>query len=178
MESGSAMKKFHVILVNEKDEETGSMEKMQVHHEGVLHRAFSVFILNSNHQMLLQQRADGKYHSPGLWSNACCSHPRPGEETMQSAHKRLMEEMGFDCDFEPLFILRYKSEVGNGLTENEIDHIYIGYYDGPVTINPEEVKTWRYMDLNALQEWMKEEPEAFTNWFHLAMPEFLTRYGG
>ena len=117
--------KNNVIVVNEKDEWLGSMEKLLAHKEGVLHRAFSVFVVNDKNELLLQQRAEGKYHSGGLWSNTCCSHPAPGESTTAAAHRRLQEEMGFDCDIEKIFELRYKSDVGNGLIENEYDHIYI-----------------------------------------------------
>src|SRR5690606_31322221 len=114
----------YVILVNEQDEELGAMEKLIAHQQGLLHRAFSIFIVNDKNEILLQQRADDKYHSGGLWSNACCSHPSPGENTLQAAHRRLQEELGFDCELHSLSQLRYKADVGNGLVENEYDYIF------------------------------------------------------
>jgi len=164
--------KNNVIVVNEKDEWMGSMEKLQAHKEGVLHRAFSVFVLNDKNELLLQQRAQDKYHSGGLWSNTCCSHPAPGESNMAAAHRRLKEEMGFDCDIEKIFELRYKSDVGNGLTENEYDHIFIGYHNGQTNLNSAEAKDAKFIDLDSLHTWMQKEPQAFTAWFHLAMPKF------
>src|ERR1700740_2951379 len=119
----------YVILVNEQDEETGSMEKMQAHVEARLHRAFSVFVFNSLDKLLLQRRAKGKYHSPGLWTNTCCSHPRPGEKTIDAAKRRLMEEMGFECELHPAFSFIYKAELDNNLTEHEFDHVYFGLHD-------------------------------------------------
>ncbi|RYZ56475.1 MAG: isopentenyl-diphosphate Delta-isomerase [Sphingobacteriales bacterium] len=168
-----SFRKDHVILVNERDEWLGTMEKLEAHQKGLLHRAFSVFVLNSNNEILLQQRATGKYHSAGLWSNTCCSHPMPGESTHAAAHRRLKEEMGFDCPLEPVFHLRYTSEVGNDLIENEYDHIYLGHYDGEVVINEEEAAGFRFISLTELEVWRTNEPEAFTSWFHLAMPTML-----
>ncbi|RYD55082.1 MAG: isopentenyl-diphosphate Delta-isomerase [Sphingobacteriales bacterium] len=162
-----------VITVNEQDAWTGTMEKLQAHKEGVLHRAFSVFVLNDKNEMLLQQRALDKYHSGGLWTNACCSHPAPGEGTIAAAHRRLMEEMGFDCDLQPLFELKYKADVGGGLTEHEYDHIYMGVYSGEVTPNAEEVADYRYIAMDDLLLWLKEKPQDFTTWFNLAMPRFI-----
>lgn len=159
----------YLILVNEQDECIGTAEKLPVHVSGQLHRALSVFIFNSRGEMLLQQRAAGKYHSGGLWSNACCSHPMPGETTLAAAHRRLAEELGFDTELEPLNVLRYRADVGNGLIENEYDHLYIGRYDGPVAPNAEEVQDTRYLSMAAIAEWIKREPQAFTAWFHLAL---------
>jgi len=169
--------KDHVILVDEQDEWTGTMEKLEAHRKGLLHRAFSVFVLNSKGEMLLQRRALAKYHSGGRWSNACCSHPMPGESTIAGAHRRLVEELGFDCRLTRLFDLRYQADVGSNLTENEYDHIYLGTYQGQVTPNIEEVSDYRYVDIRELEEWRKKEPESFTAWFHLAMPVFLERLG-
>lgn len=166
--------KDHVIIVNERDEWLGTMEKLAAHEEGVLHRAFSVFILNENNELLLQQRAYDKYHSGGLWSNTCCSHPRPGESTIAAAHRRLMEEMGFDCDLLPLFHLRYRSEVGDNLIENEYDHIFYGSYSGTIDINSEEVESYRYISLEKVSEWVAKQPQLFTEWFHLALPQFIS----
>jgi isopentenyl-diphosphate delta-isomerase len=126
--------------------------------------------------MLIQQRADSKYHSAGLWSNACCSHPVPGEDTLPGANRRLEEELGFTTPLQHMFILRYTSDVGNDLIENEFDHIYLGYYNGELHINPAEVKDFRFINLDDLLQWMKDEPTAFTYWFHLAMPEFMDHY--
>jgi isopentenyl-diphosphate delta-isomerase len=162
----------HVIAVNERDEWLGTVEKMRAHQEGLLHRAFSIFILNSRNEMLIQQRADGKYHSPGLWSNACCSHPRPGEAILAGAHRRLREELGFGCTLYPLFEFRYRSDVGAGMVENEYDHIYIGHYDQPILFERHEVKDYRYIAIDALEQWMSGEPAAFSQWFLLAMPLF------
>lgn len=165
--------KNHIIVVNEKDEWIGTMEKMEAHQSGVLHRAFSVFILNHKNEMLLQRRALEKYHSGGLWSNACCSHPQPGESTIGAAHRRLREELGFDCELKPMFHLRYKSDVGELLIENEYDHIYFGIYDGPIEPNPEEIMDYQFVPLDKIESWRKEKPQEFTAWFHLAMPHFL-----
>jgi isopentenyl-diphosphate delta-isomerase len=161
-----------VILVDERDESVGTMEKMEAHKKGALHRAFSVFVMNKQGEMLIQQRAVEKYHSGGLWSNACCSHPAPGEETMDAAHRRLKEEMGFDCELRQLFSLTYKQEVGKGLIEHEIDHIYVGQYEGQPSINPKEVKSYQYVDMREVDRWMLEKPEEFTSWFRLAIPQF------
>ena len=167
-----------VILVNEFDEYQGTMEKLAAHRAGALHRAFSIFILNDKDELLIHQRAEGKYHSGGLWTNACCSHPRPGESTLTAAHRRLMEEMGFDCTLEPLFHLRYRSEVANELVEHEYDHIFLGRYSGPIRPNLTEVKDYRFLPLAVLLMQMREEPQQFTRWFHLAMPQFLQSMGG
>ncbi len=169
-----AVQKDRVILVNEKDEWQGTMEKMQAHKEGVLHRAFSVFVLNEKNEMLLQRRAMHKYHSPGLWSNTCCSHPMPGESTLAAAHRRLQEEMGFDCDLVAAFEFRYSSPVGNGLIENEYDHIYIGAYNDEITINAEEASEYEYMPLHVVEEKIKQQPNNFTTWFKLVLPQFIT----
>jgi isopentenyl-diphosphate delta-isomerase len=132
-----------VILVNDKDEVTGTAEKMEAHQKGWLHRAFSVFIFNSNGEMLLQQRAINKYHSGGLWTNACCSHPQPGEITEASAKKRLKEEMGFEVPITPVFDFIYKTEFENGLTEYEFDHVFTGEYDGKINYDEDEVMNVR-----------------------------------
>jgi isopentenyl-diphosphate delta-isomerase len=168
------MSKDDVIIVNEQDEWLGTMKKLQAHTAGVLHRAVSVFVLNDKNELLLQQRAQDKYHSGGLWSNTCCSHPMPDESTLTAAHRRLQEEMGFDCPLEAGFNLRYKADVGTGLTENEYDHIYTGYYNGSINMNPEEVKAYKYMSIDTLEKDMKAAPALYTPWLHLALPEFIT----
>jgi isopentenyl-diphosphate delta-isomerase len=165
-----------VILVNERDEEVGTMEKMEAHRKGAMHRAFSIFIMNEKGEMLIQQRADEKYHSGGLWSNACCSHPVPGEDTTDAAHRRLYEEMGFDCELERLFSLTYKQEVGKALTEHEIDHIYMGLYTGTLQPNSSEVQSYQYVGMRELEAWMQERPGEFTYWFRLVMPQFKEHY--
>ncbi len=165
--------KDQVIIVNERNEWMGTMDKLTAHKEGALHRAISIFVMNSKNQLLIQQRADGKYHSGGLWSNTCCSHPMNGESTMAAAHRRLQEEMGFDCKLEQAFVLRYEAAMDNGLVENEYDNIFSGRYDGEVNINPEEVKAYRYIDIEELAVWMEKEPAAFTAWLHLALPKFV-----
>ncbi len=166
----------YIVLVNDQDEEVGSMEKMEAHRKGLLHRAFSVFIMNSKGEMLIQQRAEGKYHSGGLWSNACCSHPRKGERTEEAAHRRLQEELGFDCELRPLFTLKYCAEVGENLIEHELDHIYIGNHDGAPEANKDEVKNYQYVTIHRLEQWIAERPEEFTYWFRLALPEFNVHY--
>jgi len=167
------LKTGEVILVNEKDEWLGTMEKLQAHQQGLLHRAFSVFVLNNKNELLLQQRAAAKYHSGGLWSNTCCSHPAPGESTMAAAHRRLQEEMGFDCPVQQIFTLRYNAQVGEGLIENEYDHIYLGHYNGIVKNNEDEVQDHKFISLDELRRWMKDEPALFTPWLHLALPRFI-----
>ena len=159
-----------VILVNEKDEMTGTMEKMQAHEQGLLHRAFSIFIFNRKGEMLLQQRADHKYHSPSLWTNACCSHPAPGEDVESAAHRRLMEELGFDTNLEHAFHFIYKTEFDNGLTENELDHVLIGHYDGEVIPNAAEVKDYCFMKMEELGDSLSHYPHKYTVWFGIAFP--------
>lgn len=159
-----------VILVNDQDEAIGTMEKMQAHLRGVLHRAFSVFIFNSKGQMLLQQRAYTKYHSGGLWTNACCSHPQPGEETTDAAMRRLQEEMGFTVPLKKVFQFTYRSELDNGLIEYEFDHVFAGYYDGPVTPDKNEVQDYRYKNMEVIRERLESHPEHFTVWFRIAFP--------
>ncbi len=161
------MKEF-VVLVDENDRETGIMEKMQAHLEAHLHRAFSVFIFNKGGQLMLQQRALTKYHTPGLWTNTCCSHPRPGEKTTEAAHRRMKEEMGFDCDFEEAFGFVYKAAFENNLTEHEFDHVFIGTSEELPVINPEEVAAYRFATLDEIRKEMQQQPEKFTIWFRIA----------
>ncbi|MDY0342543.1 MAG: isopentenyl-diphosphate Delta-isomerase [Lentimicrobium sp.] len=157
-----------VILVDENDQEVGKMEKMQAHVEAKLHRAFSVFIFNTKGELLIQQRAFSKYHTPGLWTNTCCSHPRPGETTSDAAHRRMVEEMGFDCDFEEVFNFLYKAKFTNELTEHEIDHVFIGFSDTLPVINREEVEDYHYADMKILAKEIKDKPDNFTIWFRIA----------
>lgn len=160
-----------VILVNEKDEPVGTMEKLEAHQKGLLHRAFSVFVVNSQEQLLLQQRASDKYHSGGLWTNTCCSHPLPGEDTPAAAHRRLAEEMGFDCPLEEIFSFTYRAEFDNGLTEYEFDHVLFGTYDGPVAADAAEVQAHRFLSLNEIREELVNSPGLYTHWFHIAFPK-------
>lgn len=161
-----------VIVVNERDEWMGTMEKMKAHREGILHRAFSVFVVNDNNELLVQQRADTKYHTGGLWSNTCCSHPFPDESTMTGAHRRLKEELGFDCPLKEIFTLRYKATVNKEMVENEYDHIYFGHYNGSIAVNTDEVSNYKYISIDALELWMLKEPDSFTPWLHLILPKF------
>jgi len=160
-----------VILVNTNDEEMGFMEKMEAHRKAILHRAFSIFIFNSKGEMLLQQRAVHKYHSSNLWTNACCSHPRPGEKTTDAASRRLKEEMGFDVPVKKIFDFTYKVSFENGLTEYEFDHVYIGYYDGQVNVNPDEVQDYCFKRVNEIKDSLQSHPQKYTAWFHLAFPK-------
>ena len=160
-----------VILVNEQDEAIGTMEKMEAHRKALLHRAFSVFIFNSKGEMLLQQRAFGKYHSGGLWTNACCSHPYPGEETLVAASRRLFEELGFNTPLKKIFHFTYKSPFENGLTEYEYDHVFTGMYEGEIKPDPAEVNAYAYKSLDEIAALLKSSPTEFTTWFHIAFPK-------
>lgn len=159
-----------VVLVNERDEQIGTMEKMAAHRNAVLHRAFSVFIFNHKGEMLLQQRALKKYHSAGLWTNACCSHPMPGEDTLQAAQRRLTEELGFETPLNGIFNFIYKSEFDNGLTEHEFDHVYTGMYEGMVYPNKEEVQDYCFKNMRDIQASLESHAQKYTSWFHIAFP--------
>ncbi len=161
----------YVILVNKNDQPLGAMEKMEAHEKGALHRAFSVFIFNSEGKLLLQKRAEEKYHSPGLWTNTACSHPRTREKTDEAAHRRLKEEMGFDSDMEEIFSFIYKANVGGGLTEHEFDHVFMGTSDKTPEPDPEEVSDWKYVDMEWLYKDVEEHPEHYTVWFIIALAE-------
>ena len=164
-----------VILVDKDDTPQGTMEKMEAHEKGVLHRAFSVFIFNSNGEMLLQQRAFSKYHSGGLWTNTCCSHPREGEATIEAAHRRLQEEMGFDCEIKKAFDFIYKKELDKGLTEHELDHVFIGEFEGGFCFNPEEVNAAVYMPVKDVLNEVEQAPENYTEWFKICLSEVIKR---
>jgi isopentenyl-diphosphate delta-isomerase len=159
-----------LILVDENDEMIGTIEKMEAHQKALLHRAFSVFIFNSKREMLLQQRAIKKYHSGGLWTNACCSHPRPGEDTMHGAERRLMEELGFTTVLTKIFDFTYKHHFENGLTEFEFDHVFVGHYDGKIFPDKEEVGDYCFMIFDEIELALKSRPQKFTPWFHIALP--------
>jgi len=160
-----------VILVNQKDEPVGTMEKLEAHQKGILHRAFSIFIFNSKGEMLLQKRALRKYHSPGLWSNACCSHPYPGEEVKPGALRRLQEEMGFTSTLEKAFDFIYKFSFENGLTEHEFDHVFVGTFDGEIKANPEEVADYTYRSMEEIKQDLTQKPDRYTAWFCIAFPK-------
>ena len=160
-----------VILVDEQDRPIGLMEKQAAHIGPHLHRAFSVFIFNSKGELLLQQRALSKYHSPGLWTNTCCSHPRAGETLEEATSRRLMEEMGMVCPIHEVYTFIYMAPVGQGLTEHEFDHVFIGQSDDIPAINTEEVASWKYMSIKDLQKDIALYPELYTEWFKITFEE-------
>ena len=166
-----------VILVDDNDMEIGFGGKADIHREGRLHRAFSVFIFDSQEQMLIQQRTISKYHSAGLWSNTCCGHPRPGEVIADAAHRRLQQEMGFDCELQRLFGFRYRTRVGNGLIEDEYDHVFVGHYDGIPMPDPAEVADWKWIGIANLSEALSDFPNRFTYWFRKVVDELLVQMG-
>jgi isopentenyl-diphosphate delta-isomerase len=161
----------YVLLVNKNDQPLGTMEKITAHEKGELHRAFSVFVFNNKGELMLQKRASEKYHSGGLWTNTVCSHPKAGEDIAASAKRRMMEEMGFECDISKAFTFIYKSNVGDGLTEHEYDHVFFGYSDTVPNPNPEEVEDWKYVDMDWLNQDVKENPNDYTVWFKIALKE-------
>jgi isopentenyl-diphosphate Delta-isomerase len=165
--------KEYVVLVDADNNEIGVMEKQEAHEKAVLHRAFSVFVFNSEGELLLQQRALSKYHSGGLWTNTCCSHPRAGEATVDAAHRRLMEEMGFDCDLAERFSFMYQTPFDNGLSEHELDFVYTGTFDDTPDINPSEVAAYRWITLEDLIKEVHEYPTHFTSWFQIILKEYL-----
>ncbi|WKZ65126.1 MAG: isopentenyl-diphosphate Delta-isomerase [Flavobacteriales bacterium] len=162
-----AMDEELVLLVNERDEPVGTMGKLRAHQEGALHRAFSVFLFDDQGRLLLQRRAAGKYHSPGLWTNTCCSHPRPEESVADAARRRLMEEMGIDTPVEHRFSFHYRADFDNGLIEHELDHVLFGRWSGDVRPNPEEVDDWTYIHLNELDAELTRHPERYTAWLRI-----------
>ena len=166
------MTEENVILVNEKDEKIGLMPKQEAHEKGVLHRAFSVFIFNDKGELMLQQRAFNKYHSPGLWTNTCCSHQRDGETTLEAGKRRLLEEMGFTTPLKETTSFIYKAPFDNGLTEHELDHILVGTFNGETIINTEEVAAWKWMPLEDVKEDVEKQPELYTAWFKIIFQKF------
>jgi len=167
------MKKADIILVNRKNRLIGFGKKEAVHKKGILHRAFSVFILNDKNELLLQQRSKRKYHSGGLWTNACCSHPKPGENTLVAAHRRLQEEMGFDCKLKKIFSFIYKTKFKNNTFENEFDYVYIGHYGGKINPNKKEVENYKWVDLNLIKKDLLKNPDFYTVWFKICFKKFL-----
>jgi isopentenyl-diphosphate delta-isomerase len=170
-----------IILVNEKDEAIGVMKKMEAHQKGVLHRAFSVFIFDKKGRMLLQQRSPGKYHGGSLWTNACCSHPWPGEKTEEAAIRRLEEELGFITPLKEIFSFIYQAPVENALIEHEFDHVFAGQYEGNIIPNQNEVTTYCYEEMEQIRWGIIHQPAKFTSWFKLAFPKidawWNERYG-
>jgi len=166
------MKEEQVILVNEKDEQIGLMPKMEAHEKAVLHRAFSVFVFNDQNQLMLQQRAAEKYHSPLLWANTCCSHQRDGESNLKAGKRRLQEEMGFVCELEEKTSFIYKAAFDNGLTEHELDHILVGYYNENPKLNREEVEDFKWMTVEEVKTDMALNPEIYTEWFKIIFEKF------
>lgn len=164
-----------VILVDTNDQAIGLMPKMEAHEKGVLHRAFSVFILNDKNQLMLQQRALHKYHSPGLWTNTCCSHQRDGEDNISAGKRRLLEEMGFETELSEVTSFIYKAPFDNGLTEHELDHIMIGHHNDAPDVNPEEVANWKWMALEAVRDDIMHHPEHYTAWFIIIFEQFYEK---
>ena len=161
-----------VILVDSSDNPTGALEKLDAHKKGVLHRAFSVFVFNEKNELILQRRALNKYHSPGLWTNTCCSHPRPGEEIEAAAHRRLQEEMGFDTQLKKVFDFIYKHEFDNGLVEHEFDHVFIGKHSGEIYPDASEVNGWKFISIEDLKTDLRIHEEKYTVWFKMVLDQF------
>lgn len=164
-----------VILVDEQDHEVGTAGKLAAHRTALLHRAFSIFIFDSSSRMLIQQRAASKYHSPGLWSNACCGHPMPGEAIEPAAHRRLRQEIGIDCHLNEAFSFTYTKDLGGGMFESEYDHVFLGFFEGPVTPDPDEVATWRWVGLDALAQSVARNPGVYTFWFRHTLDRILDK---
>lgn len=169
------MTEEYVILVDEQDQALGLMEKMEAHEKGVLHRAFSVFVFNDKGELMLQQRALEKYHSGGLWTNTCCSHPRDGESVEDAAHRRLQEEMGFDCALEKKFHFIYKRALDKGLTEHELDHVFFGIYNDVPNINLEEVASYKWVNMAKLKNDLQANPHLYTEWFKICFDEVVKK---
>lgn len=166
-----------VILVDKKDNPIGTYEKMAAHKQAKLHRAISVFVSNNNNELMLQQRAQSKYHCPGLWTNTACSHPKPGEKAQEAAHRRLKEEMGFTCKLEEIYTFIYKAKFENGLTEHEFDHVFFGKYNKTPKLNPKEAMDWKWISIKKLKDEIKQKPESFTPWLRklISSDKFLNR---
>lgn len=166
------MKEEQVILVNELDEPIGLMNKQEAHEKAVLHRAFSVFVFNDKNELMLQQRALHKYHSPGLWTNTCCSHQRDGETNLEAGRRRLQEEMGFETPLKETTSFIYKAPFDNGLTEHELDHILVGHYNDSPVINTDEVASWKWMPLEQVKIDIEQHPDLYTAWFKIIFKNF------
>ncbi|MBT8266725.1 MAG: isopentenyl-diphosphate Delta-isomerase [Bacteroidia bacterium] len=162
----------YVILVDDNDVKIGIMPKMLAHEKALLHRAFSVFIFNDKNELMLQQRALDKYHSPGLWTNTCCSHQRENESNVEAGKRRLQEEMGFETELKETTSFIYKAAFDNGLTEHEYDHVMVGHYNGIPKINPDEVAEWKWMDLEEVKVDIELKPDLYTAWFKIIFEKF------
>ena len=165
-----------VILVNKNDKKIGLMPKMEAHKKGALHRAFSVFIFNNKNELMIQKRNINKYHSPGLWTNTCCSHQRKNEKTIDAAHRRLFEEMGIKSELKLFTSFIYKAEFDNGLIEHEFDHVIVGSFVGNPVINQLEVCDWKWEDLDLIKENLKTYPDDYTEWFKIIFLKFYNKY--
>jgi isopentenyl-diphosphate delta-isomerase len=163
-----------IVLVDKDDREIGTEEKIKVHRQGKLHRAFSVFVFNSKGEKLLQRRARTKYHSGGLWTNTCCSHPRPGEPAEKAAHRRLQEEMGFDCELKEVFNFTYRAKLDKNLIEHEYDHVFVGEFEGEPNPNPEEIDDWKWIGLEELKRDMQENPDSYTYWLRVVFDKVVS----
>ena len=166
------MSKENVILVDEKDNQVGLMPKLEAHEKGLLHRAFSIFIFNSDYKLLLQKRASSKYHSGGLWTNTCCSHPRDGEDTMDAASRRLYEEMGIKTSLRKVHEFIYRAELDNNLIENEFDHVFYGIYNDDPVLNTDEADDFKWIDMETLKNDIDNNPDQYTVWFKIAFDYF------
>jgi isopentenyl-diphosphate delta-isomerase len=171
----SAHSILDVILVDQQNNSVGAMEKLEAHQKGILHRAFSVFVFNEKKELLMQRRAMGKYHSEGLWSNTCCSHPFPGETNLEAAHRRLGEEMGFDCFLEEEFHFIYHENLDNNLIEHELDAVIIGFSEESPNLNTSEVSEFKWLKLEAIKTDMLVYPEKYTIWFKLILQNHLEK---
>jgi isopentenyl-diphosphate delta-isomerase len=165
-----------LILVDEQNNITGYEKKLKVHQDGLLHRAFSIFVVNKKGELMLQKRAIEKYHSGGLWANTCCSHPLKGQNTETTIHERLVEEMGFDCDLQSLFKFTYRAELDNELVEYELDQVYIGHYEIDPVPNPAEVCDWKWIDIEFLKDDLTNSPDEYVYWLKAAFSEFYLNY--
>jgi isopentenyl-diphosphate delta-isomerase len=169
------MNQDYVILVDENDLPLQVMDKMEAHEKALLHRAFSVFVFNDQKELMMQQRAESKYHSPLLWTNTCCSHQKLNESNIEAGKRRLREEMGFECELEEKFSFIYNAPFDNGLTEHELDHVMVGYYNENPIINQSEVESFKWCSLNEIEKDMKKHPENYTVWFTIIFKEFINR---
>ena len=170
------MEREYVILVDENDRQTGTCEKLEAHQRGLMHRAFSIFLFNKNGDFLLQQRANEKYHTPGLWSNTCCSHPRPDEEMEEALERKLFQEMGIHSLVEKVFDFAYRADFENGLVENEVDHVYFGEYNDSPNPNPSEIQSWKYSSFEEIKEEIAKHEASFTPWFKLVFERVNEHY--
>ena len=164
-----------VVLVDENNQVIGVAEKLEAHKKGLLHRAFSIFVFNNAGELLIQQRNPAKYHSGGFWSNTVCSHPAPGESLTDAVHRRLVEEMGFDCAFKEIGAFQYRVDLDHQITENEYDYIFVGYYDGKVEPNPSEVSEYHWIEMDKLKKDIEKSPDKYTYWFKKILNKNLLR---